>query len=97
MNEVPETPKEQEYVPDPVKEKQAKAVHLTVSIIRLLGIALLMLGIAIALDKLPPTPPFAGYVLIVLGLFQMLFIPIWIIRQYVKARVAEEEIAKARE
>ena len=84
-----------DYVPDPEKEKQAKAVHFTVSIIRLLGVILVMLGLAIALDRLPPVPPPAGYVLIVLGLAQMWVAPVWIIRKYIRARVAEEVIAKA--
>ena len=84
-----------EYVPDPVKEQQAKAVHFTVSIIRLLGVVLVMLGLAIALDRLPPVPAPAGYVLILLGLAQMWAAPVWIIRRYVRARVAEEEMARA--
>ncbi len=84
-----------DYVPDPEKEKQAKAVHFTVSMIRLLGVILVMLGLAIALDRLPPVPPPAGYVLILLGLAQMWVAPVWIIRKYIRARVAEEEIAKA--
>lgn len=86
-----------EYVPDPVKEKQAKAVHFMVSMIRLLGVALVMLGLAIVLDRLPPVPPPAGYVLIALGLAQMWVAPVWIIRKYIQARVAEEAIAKAAE
>ncbi|MGB5483995.1 hypothetical protein [Parasphingorhabdus sp.] len=86
-----------EYIPDPVKEKQAKAVHFMVSIIRLLGVALVMLGLAIVLDRLPPVPAPAGYVLIILGLAQMWAAPVWIIRKYIRARVAEEEIAKAAE
>ncbi|WP_417593659.1 hypothetical protein [Parasphingorhabdus sp.] len=86
-----------EYVPDPEKEKQAKAVHFTVSIIRLLGVVLVMLGLAIVLDRLPPVPSPAGYVLIILGLAQMWVAPVWIIRKYVRARVAEEAMAKAAE
>ena len=84
-----------EYIPDPEKEKQARAIHFTVSIIRMLGLALLMLGIAIALDRLPPVSAPAGYVLIILGLAQMWVAPIWIVRKYVQARVADEEIAQA--
>lgn len=84
-----------QYVPDPAKEKQAKAVHFTVSMIRLLGVVLVMLGLAMVLDRLPPVPPPVGYVLIALGLLQMWVAPVWIIRKYVRARVAEEEIAKA--
>ena len=84
-----------EYVPDPVKEKQAKAVHFTVSMIRLLGVVLVMLGLAIALDRLPPVPALVGYVLIALGLAQMWVAPVWIIRKYIQARVAEETMAKA--
>ena len=86
-----------EYIPDPEKEKQAKAVHFTVSIIRLLGVVLVMLGLAIALNRLPPIPGPAGYVLIILGLAQMWIAPVWIIRKYIRARVAEEAIAKAAE
>lgn len=78
------------YVPDPEKEKQARALHFTISIIRLLGVAILMLGIAIALDRLPPVPAPVGYVLILIGLFQMMAIPLIMVRMYVKARVAEE-------
>ncbi len=85
---------ETEYVPDPEKEKQAKAIHFTVSIIRLLGVAILMLGIAIALERFPPVPYFVGYVLIILALVQMWVAPLWIVRQYVKARVAEEAMAQ---
>lgn len=92
---IPNAPEEPEYIPDPEKEKQAKAVHFTVSIIRLLGIAILMLGIAITFDRLPPVPPAAGYILVVLGLAQMWLAPVWIIRRYVKARVAEEELENA--
>ncbi|MEJ6593668.1 hypothetical protein [Parasphingorhabdus sp.] len=83
------------YIPDPVKEKQAKAVHFMVSMIRLLGVVMVMLGLAIVLDRLPPVPGPAGYVLIFLGLAQMWVAPVWIIRKYIRARVAEEEMAKA--
>ncbi|AMO70916.1 hypothetical protein [Sphingorhabdus sp. M41] len=86
---------EPEYVPDPVKEKQAKAVHFMVSMMRLLGVILVMLGLAIALDRLPPMPVPVGYILILLGLTQMWVVPVLIIRQYIRARVAEEEMAKA--
>ncbi|MEH6701150.1 hypothetical protein [Parasphingorhabdus sp.] len=86
-----------EYIPDPVKEKQAKAVHFLVSIVRLLGVVLVMLGLAIVLDRLPPVPPLAGYPLIFLGMAQMWAAPVWIIRKYIRARVAEEEMAKAAE
>ena len=66
-------------------------MHFTVSIVRLLGAIIVVLGITIVMEKLPPTPPTAGYFLIILGLFQMWFLPVWMIRRYVKARVAEEE------
>lgn len=86
-----------DYVPDPEKEKQAKAVHFMVSMIRLLGVILVMLGLAIVLDRLPPVPPPVGYVLVLLGLAQMWVAPVWIIRKYVRARVAEEAMSKAAE
>lgn len=88
---------EPEYIPDPEKEKQAKAIHITVSVIRLLGVALLIVGIVIATERMPPIPPWPGYILVVLAMFQMWFVPIWIIRQFVKARVAEEELKKQEE
>ena len=91
MSEQTPPAEEPEYVPDPEKEKQAKAIHVTVSIIRLLGVALLIVGIVIATERMPPIPPWPGYIIIVIALFQMWFIPVWIIRQFVKARVAEEE------
>lgn len=84
-----------EYIPDPEKEKQAKAVHFLVSLMRLLGVVLVMLGLAIGLDRLPPVPAPVGYVLILLGLFQLWVVPVLIIRKYIRARVAEEKIAKA--
>ena len=95
MTEEDTVPEEPEYIPDPEKEKQAKAIHFTVSIIRLLGVVLLMLGIAIAVERLPPVPPAAGYVLILLGLAQMWIAPLWIIRKYLKAQVAQQEFEKA--
>ena len=88
---------ERAYIPDPIKEKQAKAVHFLVSFIRLLGVVLVMLGLAIVLDRLPPVPPLSGYVLIFLGMAQMWAAPVWIIRKYIRARVAEEAMAKAAE
>lgn len=88
---------QREYVPDPAKEKQAKAVHFMVSMIRLLGVVLVMLGLAIVLERLPPVPAPVGYVLIALGLVQMWAAPVWIIRKYIRARMAEEAIAKAAE
>ncbi|MEP2989862.1 MAG: hypothetical protein ABJN65_12325 [Parasphingorhabdus sp.] len=94
MNEQVSPVEEPEYVPDPEKEKQAKAIHVTVSIIRLLGVALLIVGIVIATERMPPIPPWPGYVIILIALFQMWFIPVWLIRQFVKARVAEEELAR---
>lgn len=91
MNEVAPPDTEPEYVPDPEKEKQAKAIHFTVSIIRLLGVALLIVGIVIATERMPPIPAWPGYIIVLIALFQMWFVPVWIIRQFVKARVAEEE------
>ena len=88
---------EPEYIPDPEKEKQAKAIHFTVSIIRLLGVALLIVGIVIATERMPPIPRWPGYIIVVVALFQMWFVPVWLIRQFVKARVAEEEERKQTE
>ena len=95
MNDPAPNDDEPEYIPDPEKEQQAKNVHFTVSIIRLLAVGLLIAGIVIATNRMAPIPPWPGYVLIGVALFQMWFVPIWIIRQFVKARVAEEEAAEA--
>lgn len=78
------------YVADPEKEKQAKALHFMVSIIRLLGIAILMLGIAIALGRLANIPAAIGYVLIVIGLAQTWVIPLVMVRSFVKRQVLEQ-------
>lgn len=94
MSETVPPVEEPEYVPDPEKEKQARAIHITVSVIRLLGVALLIVGIVIATERMPPIPSWPGYILIVIALFQMWFVPVWLIRQFVKARVAEEELEK---
>lgn len=94
MSETNSPIEETEYVPDPEKEKQARAIHFTVSIIRLLGVALLIVGIVIATERMPPIPRWPGYIIVVVALFQMWFVPVWIIRQFVKARVAEEELEK---
>jgi len=90
---VPPT-EEQEYIPDPEKENQARGVHFMISVIRLMGVFILVAGIIIATDRLPPLPSWPGYVLILIALFQMWFVPVFIIRRYVKARVAEEELAQ---
>ena len=53
------------YVPDPEKEKQAKAVHATISILRLLGAIIAVLGIVIVAGRFPQIPPYPGYAMIV--------------------------------
>lgn len=78
------------YIADPEKEKQAKALHFMVSIIRLLGIAILMLGIAISLGRIANIPAAVGYVLVVIGLAQTWVIPITMVRSFVKRQVEEE-------
>ncbi|GAA0473795.1 hypothetical protein GCM10009096_13990 [Parasphingorhabdus litoris] len=90
MTKQPEKYDDPIYVADPEKEKQAKTLHFMVSIIRLLGIAILMLGIAIALGRLAGIPAAVGYVLVVLGLAQTWVIPFVMVRSFVKRRVAEE-------
>lgn len=78
------------YVADPEKEKQAKTLHYMVSIIRLLGIAILMLGIAIALGRLAGIPAAVGYILVVIGLVQTWVVPLKMVRSFVKRQVAED-------
>lgn len=82
------------YVADPQKERAAKSLHYTVSIIRLLGIAILMLGIAISSGKLSNVPAAAGYMLIVIGLLQTWIIPFMMVRNFVKRQVAEQNKLK---
>jgi hypothetical protein len=90
MTQQPEKSDDPIYVADPEKEKQAKSLHFTVSIIRLLGIAILMLGIAIALGRLANIPAAVGYVLVIIGLVQTWVAPIMMVRSFVKRQVAEE-------
>lgn len=90
MTQQPEKPEDPIYVADPEKEKQAKSLHFMVSIIRLLGIAILMLGIAISLGRLANIPAAVGYVLVIIGLAQTWVIPIKMVRSFVKRQVAEE-------
>ena len=78
------------YVADPQKERAAKSLHYTVSIIRLLGIAILMLGIAITFGKVANIPAPAGYVLMVIGLFQTWIIPFIMVRKFVSRQTAEQ-------
>ncbi|MEP3225912.1 MAG: hypothetical protein ABJO01_08050 [Parasphingorhabdus sp.] len=90
MNQPTENSDDPIYIADPEKEKQAKALHFMVSIIRLLGIAILMLGIAIALGRIGNIPAFIGYILIILGLAQAWILPITMVRSFVKRQVAEQ-------
>ncbi len=90
MTKPPEKYDDPIYVADPEKEKQAKTLHFMVSIIRLLGIAILMLGIAIALGRLASIPAAVGYVLVIIGLAQTWVIPFVMVRSFVKRQVAEE-------
>lgn len=77
------------YIADPEKEKQAKALHFMVSVIRLLGIAILMLGIAIALGRIANIPAAVGYILVVIGLVQTWVVPLSMVRSFVKRQAAE--------
>ncbi|QTD55374.1 hypothetical protein [Parasphingorhabdus cellanae] len=90
MTQPPEKSEDPIYIADPAKEKQAKTLHFMVSIIRLLGIAILMLGIAISLGRLGGIPAAVGYVLVVIGLAQTWILPITMVRSFVKRQVAEE-------
>ncbi len=89
MKNQPEKYDDPIYIADPVREKQAKTLHFMVSIIRLLGIAILMLGIAIALGRLANIPAAIGYVLIIIGLVQTWVVPLKMVRSFVKRQVAE--------
>ena len=90
MKQQPEKYDDPIYVADPEKEKQAKTLHFMVSIIRLLGIAILMLGIAIALGRLADIPAAVGYILVVIGLVQTWVVPLTMVRAFVKRQVAED-------
>ena len=81
------------YVADPVKERQAKTLHFTVSIIRFLGIAILMLGIAISLGRIAGIPAFVGYILAVVGLLQTWVIPYRMVRNFVRREAAAQDAA----
>src|SRR5690554_1502337 len=89
MKQQPEKYDDPIYIADPEKEKQAKRLHFMVSIIRLLGIAILMLGIAIALGRIANIPATVGYVLVVLGLAQTWIMPLTMVRSFVRQQVAD--------
>lgn len=95
MTQQPEKSDDPIYVADPEKEKQAKTLHFMASIIRLLGVAILMLGIAISLGRLANIPSAVGYVLIIVGLAQTWVVPFVMVRSFVKRQVAEEAEKKA--
>ncbi len=90
MTQQPEKTEDPIYMADPEKEKQAKRLHFMVSIIRLLGIAILMLGIAISLGRLANIPAAVGYVLVIIGLAQTWVIPLVMVRSFVKQQVLEQ-------
>lgn len=90
MTQQPEKTEDPIYIADPEKEKQAKRLHFMVSIIRLLGIAILMLGIAISLGRLANIPAAVGYVLVIIGLAQTWVIPLVMVRSFVKQQVLEQ-------
>lgn len=90
MTQQPEKTEDPIYIADPEKEKQAKRLHFMVSIIRLLGIAILMLGIAISLGRLANIPAAIGYVLVIIGLAQTWVIPLVMVRSFVKQQVREK-------
>ncbi len=79
--------------PDPNSPdaKAAKAVFFQATLIRVLGLGLVLVGVTIFMDKFPGLPPVAGIVLIVAGLFQMLVMPLMLIRRFVRARKARAE------
>ena len=75
------------------KKKREMAPHLPPT-----ALSSVLMGATFGGDPteiIPPVPGPAGYVLIFLGLAQMWVAPVWIIRKYIRARVAEEEMAKA--
>ena len=74
-----------DLVPDPEAARRAKQVHVAISILRLLGIAILMLGIAIALGRIAGLPAAVGYILVVLGLAQTWVVPFVMVRRFVRA------------
>jgi hypothetical protein len=79
-----------QYPPiDPAKAKAARNLHLTASLIRLLGVGLVGLGIAIVNDQFPGMPHLVGYLMMVLGLFQTLVLPLIMIRNFVKNQMRD--------
>ena len=77
--------------PNSPDAKAAKAVFFQATLIRILGLGLVLVGITIFMEKFPGLPPAVGVVLIVAGLFQMLVMPMMLIRRFVKARKARAE------
>jgi len=58
------------------KEEQAKGRFVTLNIIRLVGLGMVLFGIANALGRfLPELSPWLGYVLVAMGMFEFFFLP----------------------
>jgi len=76
---------------DPEKARQARNLHAMVSVIRLFGVFIMMIGIAAASDRIAFIPVPAGYAITIFGACQMLFVPYYLIRSYVRAQAQQEE------
>jgi hypothetical protein len=66
-------------------EDPAKARFMAINIVRLTGMALALLGLAIIAGKIG-LPREAGYVLFVLGLFEALIVPTLLVRKWKSPR-----------
>ncbi len=62
-------------------EDPAKARFLMLQLMRLGGLLLVLGGILIVADKISG-PPFLGYGLLVLGIFEFLFMPLMLARRW---------------
>jgi cytochrome c biogenesis protein CcdA len=75
---------------DPAAARAAKMLHAKASIVRFLGLAIILIGVMIAAERLANIPWWSGLILIALGLAQMLLLPLLMVRQFVRERRASE-------
>ncbi|MDZ7587855.1 MAG: hypothetical protein U5J78_01345 [Parasphingorhabdus sp.] len=75
---------------DPAKAAEARRTYLGISTIRLLGVAVFVLGLFIALGR-SSLPLWTGYILLAVGAVQMWLLPFWLIRRYVRGQAKDDQ------
>jgi hypothetical protein len=72
-------------------EEEAKGRFAILNIVRITGVAFVMMGIANALGRLlPDFGPYLGYLLIGIGMFEFFFLPKMLVRGWKNADKTKE-------